>query len=107
MSMLNKLFPKPVQFTIEGQELTFNTIADFEFCLSGRTSVPVKKIAELMKLPPHKLHKEASTIKEIEKKFVAILSRAIENCANWTPIYFLWITAGGKFSLPAITVVMN
>ena len=77
--MLNKLFPKPVQLTVGGQTLTFHSITDFEFCLSGRTSVPAKKITELVKLPSQKLRKEASTIKEIEKRFVAILSRSIEN----------------------------
>ena len=77
--MLNKLFPKLVQLNVGGQTLTFHSITDFEFCMSGRTSVPTKKITELVKLPSQKLHKEASTIKEIEKRFVAILSHSIEN----------------------------
>lgn len=77
--MLNKLFQKPVQLTVGGQALTFHSIADFEFCMSGRTSVPAKKITELVKLPSQKLRKEAATIKEIEKRFVGILSRSIES----------------------------
>jgi len=79
--MLNNLFSrsKPVQLTVGEQTLTFHSIADFEFSMSGRTSLPSKKITDLVKLPPQKLRKEAATIKEVEKRFVAILSRSIEN----------------------------
>jgi len=78
--MLN-LFSKsrPVQLEIGGKTLTFHTVADFEFSMNGRTSVPSKKITDLVKQPQQKLRKEASTIKEVEKRFVAILSRSIEN----------------------------
>ena len=77
--MLNKLFSRPVQLTVGEQHLSFHSIGDFEFSLNGRTSVPVKKITDMVKQPPQKLRKEATTIKEIEKRFVAILSRSIEN----------------------------
>ena len=59
--------------------LTFHSVDDFEFSMNGRTSVPSKKITDLVKQSPQKLRKEASTIKEVEKRFVAILSRSIEN----------------------------
>lgn len=79
--MLNKLLSKsrPVQLEVGDKTLTFHTIADFEFSMNGRTSVPSKKITDLVKQPQQKLRKEASTIKEVEKRFVAILSRSIEN----------------------------
>lgn len=77
--MLNKFFSKPVELTIGEHVLRFCSIPDFEFCLSGRTSVPSKKITELVKLPTNKLKNEAITIKDIEKRFVAILSRSIED----------------------------
>jgi len=77
--MLKNIFSKPVQLKVGDQFLTFHSIADFEFTLNGRTSVPVKKITDMVKQPPQKLRKEATTIKEIEKRFVAILSRSIEN----------------------------
>ena len=77
--MLSKLFYRPTKLQVGGQLLTFYSIADFEFSLNGRTTLPVKKITELVKQSPHLLHKEAATIKEIEKKFVAILSQSIEN----------------------------
>ena len=66
--MLNKLFMKSVQLTVGEQQLTFHSIADFEFSVNGRTSVPAKKIIEMVKQPLQKLRKEATTIKEIEKR---------------------------------------
>jgi hypothetical protein len=77
--MLNKFFSKPVELNIGDQTLRFCSIPDFEFCLTGRTSVPSRKISELVKLSTKKLKIEAVTIKDIEKRFVNILSRSIEN----------------------------
>jgi hypothetical protein len=77
--MLNKFFSKPVELNIGDQTLRFCSIPDFEFCLTGRTSVPSRKISELVKLSTKKLKNEAVTIKDIEKRFVNILSRSIEN----------------------------
>ena len=77
--MLNKFFSKPVELNVGDQMLRFCSIPDFEFCLTGRTSVPSKKISELVKLSTKKLKNEAVTIKDIEKRFVNILSRSIEN----------------------------
>ncbi len=76
--MLTKFFAKPVELVIGEQTLRFCSIPDFEFSLSGRTSVPTKKIRELVKLSTKKLKNEAITIKDIEKRFVSILSRSIE-----------------------------
>ncbi|MGH8120920.1 MAG: FHA domain-containing protein [Gammaproteobacteria bacterium] len=76
---LKNIFSKPVQLKVAEHLVTFHSIADFEFSLNGRTSVPVKKITEMVKQAPQKLRKEATTIKEIEKRFVSILSRSIEN----------------------------
>ena len=77
--MLNKFFSKPVELTVGEHVLRFCSIPDFEFCLSGRTSVPSRKITDLVKLSTSKLKNEAITIKDIEKRFVAILSRSIED----------------------------
>ena len=77
--MLNKFFSKPVELNIGDQTLRFCSIPDFEFCLTGRTSVPSRKITELVKQSAQKLKSEAVTIKDIEKRFVAILSRSIED----------------------------
>lgn len=77
--MLNKFFSKPVELQVGDQTLKFFSIGDFEFCLSGRTSVPSRKITEMVKFTPDQLKKEARTIKDIEKRFVAMLSRSIED----------------------------
>jgi len=76
--MLNKFFAKPLEMTIGEVNLKFSSVADFEFSMAGRTAVPSKKITEMVKFSLDQLKKEARTIKEIEKKFVAILSRSIE-----------------------------
>ncbi len=77
--MLNKFFAKPIEITIGEQTLKFSSLADFEFCVAGRTSVPSKKIINMVKFSLDELKKEARTIKEIEKKFVSMLSKSIED----------------------------
>lgn len=77
--MLNKFFTKPLELKISGQTLKFSSVADFEFSVAGRIAVPSKKITEMVKFSPDQLKKEAKTIKEIEKRFVNILSQSIED----------------------------
>ncbi len=76
--MLNKFFAKPIEVNIGEQSLKFSSLADFEFALAGRTSVPSKKITGMVKFSLDELKKEAKTIKEIEKQFVSMLSKSIE-----------------------------
>jgi len=76
--VLNKFFAKPIEIEIGEQTLKFCSLADFEFALAGRTSVPSKKITGMVKFSIDELKKEAHTIKEIEKRFVGILSKSIE-----------------------------
>jgi hypothetical protein len=77
--MLNKFFSKPLELKIGDQTMRFHSVPDFEFSLNGRTTVPPKKMAELVKCSTEQLKKEAATIKEIEKRFVLMLSRSIED----------------------------
>jgi hypothetical protein len=76
--MLNKFFAKPLELEIGDQTYKFCSIADFEFCLAGRTSIPSRKISEMVKFTTEQLKKEARTIKDVEKLFVSILSKSIE-----------------------------
>jgi hypothetical protein len=76
--MLDNLFSKPVELHVGEQILKFCSLADFEFSLSGRTSVPSNKITSMVRFSIDELKKEALTIKGIEKRFVAILSKSIE-----------------------------
>ncbi len=80
--MLNKFFAKPIEITVGEQTLKFSSLADFEFCLAGRTSVPSRKITEMVKFSTDELKKEARTIKSIEKRFVSILSKSIEDAES-------------------------
>ncbi len=84
--MLDKFFAKPMELKIGEQTISFLSIADFEFCMHGRTSVPSSKITDLVKCSTKQLQKEAHTIKDIEKRFVAILSRSIENPPQHQPL---------------------
>lgn len=77
--MLNKFFTKPLELKIGEQLYKFCSIADFEFSLSGRTAVPSRKITDMVKFSTDQLKQEAKTIKDIEKRFVSILSRSIED----------------------------
>jgi len=80
--MLDKLFAKPLELKIADQTISFLSIADFEFCLTGRTSVPSKKITDMVKCTAKQLQAEAHTIKDIEKRFVAILTHSIEDSSS-------------------------
>ena len=80
--MLNKFFSKPLELQVGEHSLKFSSVADFEFAVAGRISVPSKKITEMVKFTPEQLQKEARTIKEIEKKFVGILSKSIEDTSS-------------------------
>ena len=77
--MLDKFFAKPVELKVNDQILKFCSLTDFEFCLAGRTCVPSRKITQMVKFSLDELKKEARTIKEVEKRFVAILSESIED----------------------------
>jgi len=76
--MLDKLFGKALTLVINGEEISFHTLAEFEFALGGRTNVPASKLADLIVLSPDDLKREAKSIKAVEKRFVDILSRSIE-----------------------------
>ena len=80
--MLNKFFTKPVELKIGEQIYKFCSVSDFEFSLAGRTSVPSKKITDMVKFSTDQLKKEARTIKDIEKRFVGILSKSIEDTSS-------------------------
>ena len=75
--MLDRLFSKALSLVINGEEISFHTLAEFEFALGGRTNVPASKLADLIVLSPTELKREAKSIKTVEKRFVDILSRSI------------------------------
>lgn len=79
--MLNKIFSKPLpglELRVTGQTYHFASIADFEFALAGRIAVPSGKIQRLVRCSMQELRAEARTIKDVERRFVDILSQSIE-----------------------------
>ena len=60
------------------QTITFNSLGEFEFAMSGRTDVPSRKIAELVALTGDELKKEAKAIKAVEQMFVDVLAKSID-----------------------------
>ncbi len=77
--MLDKIFKDQFILNIGEQKLKFNSIAEIEFCLDGRTSMLTEKIMEMMDFTPERLKEEILKIKELEKKFESILTKAIED----------------------------
>ena len=65
--MLTNILSKPIEVAIGDHAHKFNSLADFEFSLAGRTSVPVEKFKKIIKLPLGELKKEFKKIKVIEK----------------------------------------
>ncbi|HEY4732074.1 MAG TPA: FHA domain-containing protein [Gammaproteobacteria bacterium] len=80
--MFDFILNKPIELKVGDQILKFSTLADYEFCMSGRTAIPSSKITDLVKFSTEQLKKEARTIKDIEKRFVSILSKSIEDPAS-------------------------
>ena len=78
-NMLNKLFSKPLTLAIGGQNVSFNSLNEFEFSLSGRIDVPSRKLSDLMLMSPEELKKEAKQIKVIEQQFVDVISKSLES----------------------------
>jgi len=76
--MLRSLFRKPLSLQIGERTLRFDSRVDFEFALASRTEVPAGKIAELVRCTTEQLRTEASSVRQIERHFVEVLARSIQ-----------------------------
>lgn len=76
--MLASLFRKPLTLQIGERTLRFDSKVDFEFALASRTEVPAGKIAELVRCTTEQLRAEASSVRQIERHFVDVLARSIQ-----------------------------
>ena len=74
-----RLFNRRFRLEVGERKLTFYSLTDFEFGLSSRTEVPASKVAALVKLTVGELRHEAIKIREVEKRFVKILSRSLQD----------------------------
>lgn len=75
--MIKAIFNKPLRLQVGEHSVSFNSLADFEFSLVGRTEVPVAKLVKLMQLEPEDLKREAKSIREAETRFAETLSRTV------------------------------
>lgn len=76
--MLGSLLNRPLELEVSGRGLRFDSKTDFEFALASRTEVPAGKIAELMRFDTTQLMEEASSVRQVERQFVEILSQSIQ-----------------------------
>jgi len=76
--MLDALFRKPLELHIGDRALRFDSKVDFEFALASRTEVPAGKISELVRFDSQQLLDEASSVRQVERHFVEMLSRSIQ-----------------------------
>ncbi len=76
--MFARFFSKPLEITIEGKNLRFETIVDFDFALSSRTEVPTSKITELVHLSTEQLTSKATSVRQVEREFLDILSCSLK-----------------------------
>lgn len=80
--MLESLFHKPLELTVGDRTLRFTSKGDLEFALASRTEVPAVKIAELVHLDSKQLMEEAASVRQVERHFMEILSRSIQDPAS-------------------------
>jgi hypothetical protein len=69
----------PLKFEINGRALSFATLDDFAFSLSGRTQIPASSVTHLMQLTPNELRREATSIRDVERCFVDLLADALKD----------------------------
>jgi hypothetical protein len=76
--MIEKLFSNRLRLQFQDRTVSFASLSDFDFCLSSRTEVPAGKIRELVRQSPEALTKEAGSIRQLERGFVDLLSKSME-----------------------------
>ena len=69
----------PLKFELDGRALSFATLDDFAFGLSGRTQIAADRVTDLMQLTPNELRREATDIRDLERRFVDLLADALKN----------------------------
>jgi len=65
---------EPLTLQLDGRAIRFATLDDFAFGLAGRTRIAADSVGELMQLTPSELRREASGIRDVERRFVDLLT---------------------------------
>lgn len=69
---------QPLKLELDGRALSFASLDDFAFSLSGRTQLAADSVANLMELAPSELRREATSIRDVERRFVDLLADALK-----------------------------
>ncbi len=79
---LQGLMSKPLVLHIGQHDYTFRALCDFEFATAGRTAIPLQKFTDMIRLPAPELLHEANGIRQVERQFIGILEKCIEDPEN-------------------------
>ncbi|MDX1433695.1 MAG: FHA domain-containing protein [Gammaproteobacteria bacterium] len=69
----------PLELAVDGHKLTFATLGDFDFSLTGRAQVSAGAVTQLMQLSAAELRREATGIRDLERRFVDLLAEAAKD----------------------------
>ncbi len=69
----------PLKFELDGRALSFASLDEFAFSLSGRTQMAADRVTNLMQLTPGELRSEATDIRDVERRFVDLLADALKD----------------------------
>ena len=68
-----------LQLEFPDRSVNFRSMKEFEFALRSRTEFPAARVRDLMALTPAELEHNATTIRQVERDFAAILAQAIHH----------------------------
>jgi hypothetical protein len=77
-SIVARLLGRPLRLYVGGKELGFPSLAEFEFALAGRTEVSMERLRSLLEASVEELQAEATQIKAVESRLVAVLTRCMD-----------------------------
>ena len=83
--MFRKASSTSLSIEIGGTTFRFHELTDFEFALTGRTSLPPGKIAALVEMSDEDLLKQVEGIRQVERRFIQVLSQALEDATGVGP----------------------
>lgn len=68
-----------LKLELDGRTIQFATLDDFAFSLSGRAQIAAQSVTALMQLAPNELRREATNIRDMERRFVDLLADALKD----------------------------
>jgi hypothetical protein len=68
-----------LKFELDGRTIQFATLDDFAFSLTGRAQIAATSVTDLMALSPNELRREATGIRDMERRFVDLLADALKD----------------------------